>query len=238
MYADVITRRPAFTGQVLRALVDGPLGAESIADELGVPRSGNITAALEQLEEAGLVSREAGRNPETGRPVKNRRYRIRDNYARFYLKFIEPSKDVIDDGSFAFSSLDQFDGWDTVMGLQFENLVVNNVPELLPALHLGRVLLLSAAPFRRAAAPKSGRKGLQIDLLLQSRQSVCLVEVKRRHHIGKEIVEEVREKSRRLDRPDGVSLKTALVYDGELAPSVEADGYFDAIVPARRLLGL
>ncbi len=37
--------------------------------------------------------------------------------------------------------------------------------------------------------------------------------------------------------PSGVSLKMALVYDGELAPSVEADAYFDALVPARRLLG-
>ena len=46
------------------------------------------------------------------------------------------------------------------------------------------------------------------------------------------------EKCRRIARPKGVSLKTALVYDGELAPSVEADGYFDAIIPARRLLGL
>ena len=238
MFSDVITRRPVFTGQVLRALVDGPRGADDIADAIGVPRSGNITAALEQLEEAGLVAREAGRNPETGRPVKNRRYRIRDNYARFYLKFIEPSKEVIDDGSFAFASLDQFEGWETVMGLQFENLVVNNVPELLPALHLDRVLLVSAAPFRRESAPKSGRKGLQIDLLLQSRKTICLVEIKRRRRIGREIVAEVEEKCRRLSRPAGVSLKTALVYEGELAPSVEADGYFDAIVPAHRLLGI
>ena len=36
----------------------------------------------------------------------------------------------------------------------------------------------------------------------------------------------------------GVSVRTALVYDGNLAPSVEADGYFDAVVPFRRLLGL
>lgn len=33
-------------------------------------------------------------------------------------------------------------------------------------------------------------------------------------------------------------IRTALVYDGHLAPIVEADGYFDAIVPFRALLGL
>ena len=238
MFTDVITRRPAFTGSVLHALVDGPKGADDIAAELSVPRSGNITLALQQLEEAGLVAREAGRNPETGKPVKDRRYRIRDNYVRFYLKFIEPVKEVIDEGLFDFSSLEQFIGWESIMGLQFETLVINNSPDLLRALHMGRVLVLSAAPYRRNPAPKSRRKGVQIDLLLQTRQSVCIVEIKRRRHIGPEIVDEVQEKCRRLSRPSGVSLKTALVYDGDLAPSVEADGFFDAIVPARSLLGL
>lgn len=142
MFSDVITRRPAFTGSVLRALEDGPKGSDDIADALSVPRSGNITIALRQLEEAGLVAREAGRNPETGKPVKDRRYRIRDNYARFYLKYVEPVKDVIDEGAFAFASLEQFDGWETVAGLQFENLVVNNGAELLSAIGMGRALSL------------------------------------------------------------------------------------------------
>ena len=35
-----------------------------------------------------------------------------------------------------------------------------------------------------------------------------------------------------------MSVRTALVYEGNLAPVVEADGYFDAIVPFRQLLGL
>ena len=35
-----------------------------------------------------------------------------------------------------------------------------------------------------------------------------------------------------------ISVRTALVYDGNLAPIVEADGYFDAIIPFRCLLGV
>ena len=34
------------------------------------------------------------------------------------------------------------------------------------------------------------------------------------------------------------TVKTALVYAGTLAPIVEADGYFDAIVPIESILGL
>jgi len=33
-----------------------------------------------------------------------------------------------------------------------------------------------------------------------------------------------------------LSIRTALVYDGELDPSVEADRYFDFILPFERLL--
>ena len=37
---------------------------------------------------------------------------------------------------------------------------------------------------------------------------------------------------------DGKSIRTALVYDGALAPIVETDGYFDALIPFRSLLGV
>ena len=147
-------------------------------------------------------------------------------------------KDVIDDGSFAVVSLDQFDGWNVDMGFAFENLIVNNYREVLPYLHLDRVLITSASPYCRQPSERSGGEGVQIDLLLQTRKSICIVEIKRRHHIGREVVAEMEEKCRRIARPKGVSLKSALIYDGELAPSVEADGYFDAIVPASSLLGL
>ena len=96
----------------------------------------------------------------------------------------------------------------------------------------------TAAPYRRAASSKTGRKGVQVDLLLQTKQSLCLVEIKRKREIGREIVGEISEKCARLAKRPGVSLRTALVYDGELTPSVEADGYIDSIVPARQLLGL
>ena len=47
-----------------------------------------------------------------------------------------------------------------------------------------------------------------------------------------------RHKVKALHVRPGVSVRTALVYEGELAPVVRGNGYFDAIVPASRLLGL
>ena len=76
----------------------------------------------------------------------------------------------------------------------------------------------------------------QINLLLQAKRFIYLVEIKRRREIGREIMEEVDEKRRRLKLPEGVSVRTALVYDGHLAPSVEAEGYFDSIIEAESFL--
>ena len=73
---------------------------------------------------------------------------------------------------------------------------------------------------------------------IQTRRTVCVVEIRRKREIGREVIKEVDEKVRSLSRPSGVSARAALVYSGHLAPIVAADGYFDALVPFRRLLGL
>ena len=88
MFFDVITEQQTFTGQVLRCLADGPRTSAEVASRLGLPKGGNTSAALDRLVEAGLVARDHGRNPETGRPVRERRYRLMDNYTKFYLKYI------------------------------------------------------------------------------------------------------------------------------------------------------
>ena len=235
MFSDVITEQPLFTGKVLRTLVDGPLTTTEVARALKIEKGGRISDAMERLAEAGLVAPDAGTNPETGASVRERRYRLRDNYTRYYLKYIEPVKGMIDSGAYRFSSLSKIEGWNTVMGLQFENLVVNNYPELLPYLHLGGALVKSAAPYRRNGT-KSGARGFQIDLLIQTEGSLCIVEVKRKKTIGKEIIKEVDAKVSRIARPEGVSIRTALVYDGELSSFVETNGYFDALIPFDRIL--
>jgi len=235
MFNDVITEQPLFSGKVLRRLVDGPMTVTELARALDIGKSGRISEAMEQLAEAGLVSPDAGVNPETGAPVRERRYRLRDNYARYYLKMVEPVKTQIDAGAYRFASLSALEGWSGVKGLAFENLVVNNYPELLPHLHMGGALVTSAAPFRKNSV-RGQRGGYQIDLLIQTEGSICITEIKRKKEIDKSIIEEVDRKVSKIVRPQGVSIRTALVYDGELSAFVETNGYFDAIIPFRRLL--
>ena len=239
MFRDVVTRERDFSGSVLKCLSDGPRTAAEIEASLGIGKGGRVTAVLERLSEAGLSTGDEVTDPETGRRPKERRWRLRDNYSRFFLKYIEPSAGAIDSGAFEITGLDTLEGIDSIFGLAFENLVVNHVRDLLPLLNLRGALVLSAAPYqRRGTSGARGRAGVQIDLLLQTRRTVCVVEVKRKGEIGREIIDETDAKLKALKLPAGVSARAALVYEGHLAPIVEADGYFDSIVPFHRLLGL
>ena len=235
MFSDVITRLPTLAGKVIRSLVGPSLSVTEIAAGLNMDKGGRLSEALGQLEEAGLVASDIGRNPQTGVDVRERRYRLKDNYARFYLKYIEPMKSVIDAGSYSFVSVDGLPGWDSIIGLQFENMVVNNCAEIIARLHLGNTLVESAAPFRRVGG---SRGGVQIDMLIQTHHCNYVVEIKRQREIGREVAEEVAEKIRRLGTPRGKSVRPVLVYDGCIAPIVETEGFFDALIPFRSLLGL
>lgn len=238
MFNDVITHQRSFADRVLRSLVDGPRTISEISTSLSTERGGRVTDTVNRLVESGFVAADAGKDPETGKDLARQRYRLKDNYARFFLKYIDPVKTMIDNGRYAFTTLDTLENWNTILGLQFENLIVNNYSELIPHLHLGSVLLTSAAPYRKSPVPSRKQKGCQIDLLIQSRRTTYIVEIKRKNEIDRSIITEIDEKAKRLKRNKDISIKTALVYSGSLAPIVEADGYFDAIVPVEALLGL
>ena len=219
---------------VLETLSGGSMTASAIAGKLGVAVNGHLTRTLKELEYAGFVARESNLNAETGKPARIDRYRICDNYTRFYLHFIEPNRKAISGGLFRFASMEQLKGWESQLGYQFENLIVNHVGALFVHLGVDRSLVLSAAPYAQRGTKRG--EGCQIDLLVQTRRTAFIVEIKRRREIGPEVMEEVMEKVRRLKVSKGVSVRTALVYDGRLSPRIEAEHGFDVIIPADRLL--
>ncbi len=232
-FSGVFGRKAAVRGKILRMLAGGPKSAAELAKAEGKTPNGSYARALKELRMAGYAAGDGGLNPQTGEPLREERFRICDNYARFYLRYIEPRRRMIEDDLFEFSSLEQLEGREAMFGLQFENLVLNNLRTLFPLLGLEDSLVLSAAPYCRRAT--SAEPGCQIDLLIQTRRMAMAVEIKRRREIGHEIVDEMDAKVRRLKVAPGLSVRTALVYEGRLSPSVPADRYFDFIVPADRL---
>ena len=221
--------------RILELLSRVPQTVSELAMALGVERSGSLSDHLEDLKVAGFVAEDAGLNPVTGKEAKSSRYRVADNYTRFYLKHVEPNGRMIDAGSFSFRGLELLKGWDAIMGYQFETLVLSNLRSLLPCIGMEGLQIRSAAPYQQSATQR--KKGCQIDLLIQTDRKVCVVEIKRRNEIGVEVVREVEAKVKALGLPRDKTVRTALVYEGRLSPKVEAEEYFDAIVPFERILG-
>ena len=223
--------------RILLALAEGPLTGAEISRKVGIGRNGRLAAIMRDLTEGGFVADDRGKNPETGSELRVGRYRLRDNYTRFYLKYVAPHEEEIKRGVFRYVSLSHLPGWDAIMGLQFENLVVSNAAALIPHLGLGNAIVTSAAPYRhsRTSRDKSS-KGCQVDLLIQTSRTAYVVEIKRMNRITSSIEDEVAEKIRRLPLRRGLSARPVLVYDGELDGSVEGSGFFDAVVSAQKLL--
>lgn len=219
---------------IVAVLADGPASVSEIAERAGIGLNGHLSEDLADLCDAGFVASSDGLNPSTGKPARETRYRLMDNYVRFYLKYIEPKKGAIQAGMYRFAALDALAGWETVLGLQFENLILNHLPVLAPRLGLGSSIVTSAAPYYRKGTKRG--EGVQVDLLIQTGKSVCVVEIKRRGHISSAVEDEVEEKIRRLKIKKGISCRTALIYAGQLAQEVVDNGYFDFIVPVEDLL--
>jgi AAA+ ATPase superfamily predicted ATPase len=238
IFSDVFGRKSRTKRMMLESLACGSKTLSELAASIGKGRGGHISEALEELELAGFVIRDRGVNPETGLPAKIDRYRIRDNYTRFYLRFIAPYSAMIRGGAFKFAGLDALPGWDSILGLQFENLVLNNADALIEALGLDRSLIISAAPYRKQMrrCSSSSDGGCQIDLLLQLKQALYVVEVKRRATIDASVTDDVLEKVKRLPNPRGLSVRPVLVYEGTLSPAVNENGVFAATLRASDLL--
>ena len=73
-------------------------------------------------------------------------------------------------------------------------------------------------------------------MLVQLPKSVYLIEVKRMNKIPASVEQEVQRKIDRMPLKKGKSVKTVLVYDGELAPELEENGFFDHLVAMDELM--
>ncbi len=234
MFAAVFGDAAKTKKSILKALAAGPKSGAELSAELGLANTGHFAEHLRSLAEGGFITPDNGINPETGRSARIDRYRLRDNYTRFYLRCVEPRKGEIAVGGYRFASVEQIPGWNSIIGLAFENLIVNNWTELLPRIGIGNAIVESAAPFRRVSADAA--KGVQIDLLIQTPRTIYAIEIKRKNKIGQEEEREMEDKIARLKPRKGMSVRPVLVYDGSLDPQLSGSGYFAATIDASALL--
>jgi len=212
---------------VVRTLLHQPLSTEEIAERLQVEMSGHLSDKLTVLKECGFLERDYVWQAKK-RLEKQSKYRLRDNYLRFYLKYIEPKKELIDKKLYDEVDLELLPDWTSIMGLQFENLVLNNLRQVIKILDISPESLLSASPYFQNAT--KNQEACQVDLLIQTRYTIYLCEIKCIKTIGTEVIAEVIEKCNRLKVPKTISLRPVLIYQGELSKQLIKENFFSKFI--------
>ena len=236
IFHDLFSRRSHAYKQIVSGLTGGQLDQSSLLVKAGLEKGGAASRYLEDLEKAGFLSRDYSWDIKSAKTSKLSHYRLSDNYLRFYLKWIEPNLAKIKAGLFQEKSVRHIPGWDTVMGLQFENLVLSNRSQLHEKLGIDPHDIVTSGPFFQSSTKL--RRGCQIDYLIQTAFGpLYICEVKfSRNVVGMEVVEEVKEKMKRLKIPRHVSLFPVLIHIGAISEAVEDSGFFARTVDFGDLL--
>ncbi len=233
IFRDIFESRASDYKKIVEALVDGALELGPLCEKLAIQPTGGFSKKLTILMQSGFIQRDYVWSGNKKKP-KQSKFRLRDNYLRFYLKYIAPKKELIEQGLYENIGLEQLPEWSSIMGLQFENLVFNNLLQVQKLLDIAPSNVLSAAPYYQNRTQR--RKGCQIDLLIQTHHCMYVCEIKFRKKIGSAVIDEMAEKIDRLKVPTTTSVRPILIYEGDLSSAVAASGYFTSLIRFDQLL--
>lgn len=231
IFSDVFKNLAPTYKKMVQSLEKGALGQASIFEAIGAEKGGVYSDYLDELVKTGYVARDYTWDITSGKFSKLSRYRLSDNYLRFYLRYIEPNQpSILQDREILPA------GWTTIMGLQFENLVLNNRKALQNLLGIPQADIKIDNPYFQR--PTKQIPGVQIDYMIQTRfNTLYICEVKfHKDPIGKEIIEEMKRKLKSLKIPKGFSIRLVLIHVNGVKPEVEEEELFSHVIDFGQLL--
>jgi len=162
---------------------------------------------------------------------KRSKQRLSDNYLRFYLKYVQPNHRRIERGT-----LSRLPNIDSVLGLQFESIVLKNRLAIFRRLHIDPDDVLYDNPFFQRKTLR--RAGCQIDYLIQIRQKTLYVcEIKfSKNAVMPTVISEVQEKIAHLDIPRHISYRPVLIHAGNVSENIAEQEYFSSMIDFGELL--
>ncbi|MBF0359368.1 MAG: ATPase [Oligoflexia bacterium] len=230
IFSDIYGKKSETYTQIVKYLVNSKASRDDIMNEVGILEGGDLSECLYNLETGGFIERDFTWLIKNCKISKLSHYRLRDNYTRFYLKYIYPNKAKIEKGQFENISINNLPGWNTILGLQFENLVLNNRIKILQSLSIPAEDVICASPyFQRKTSRQSG---CQIDYMIQTKHdTIYICEIKfSRQMISKEIVTEIKEKISKLNLPKFISRRPILIHVNGVKEEVLDSDYFSKII--------
>lgn len=236
IFHDLFSKRSEIYKRIITILSKGSCEFNDLSQELSYEKSGVLSGYLDDLIQAGFIERDYTWLIKTGKESRLSHFRLSDNYLRFYLKYIESNLPKISRDTFADTSISALPGWDTLIGLQFENLVLNNRKLIRKLLHVRPEDLVYDNPYFQRKT--SNNDGCQIDYLIQTRHNLMFAcEIKfSRKEIKFDIVKEMKDKIARLSIPRGFACSTVLIHANGVADDVVDSGCFSTILDFGSLL--
>ncbi len=230
IFSDLFNTRNRLYQRIVTCLADGACSQDVITQRIKLKKGGDISSYLNDLISSGFISRDFTWRIKDGKISNLSYYRLRDNYSRFYLKYILPNKERIRLGNINEITLSSFPGWYSIMGLQIENLVLGNRHEIKRQLKINPADILMDNSFFQNRTKK--HPGCQIDYMIQDKHHVLYIcEVKfLAREIGMQVIDEVREKIKRLKLPKQFSYRPVLIHVNGVSEVVEEAQYFSDIV--------
>lgn len=235
IFSDTFSRKAITYREIVECLISGKKSLTEICSALRVSTSGVYAYYLNDLCIAGFITSSESWDIKTGLAKrKNKIFRISDCYLRFYLKFIAPKKAQIQKKLFQITSMSEFKEWPTILGLQFETLILNNLDLVVNILKIPGHEIVNAGPFVQKQTTRS--KACQIDLLVQTKKTFYVCEIKCRKMIGSMVDEDIKNKIVNLKIPKGYSARGVLIYCGELSEDLETAENIDYKISLTELM--
>lgn len=236
IFNDLLTKRSETYKKIVASLVNGIKEIQEIATDVGLATSGYLSDCLHDLISLGFIRRDYSWNLKEGKESALSHFRLSDNYLRFYLKYIAPHYSKIESNHYVRAALTSMPGWDSMMGLQFENLILSSRELIWSKLPFSPGDIINDNPFFQMKTSRT--KGCQIDYMVQTRfRNLFIFEIKfSRNKIGMEIIDEIKEKIGRLALPRGFSCCPVLIHVNGVTDGVIECGYFSQIIDFSSLL--
>ncbi len=238
IFHDLFGRRGEVCKKIVEYLAKGPAEYADIVAALDYHSSGSLSEYLDDLSISGFIQRDFTWALKSGKDSRLSQFRLSDNYVRFYLKYILPRLTKIGKNQFSQFSLTSLLNWDSIAGLQFENMVLNNRREVHALLGLKDDEILADNPYFQTKTTK--QQGCQIDYMIQTRYNTLFVcEIKfLKNQVDVSIIETMKEKIARLAIPKGYACLPVLIHVNGVTDSVVNAGWFFKIIQFGQLFSV
>lgn len=235
IFHDLFVKKSNIYTNILDKLSTGMKTMQQLKIETEYGNSGTMSSYMKNLVISGFVDEHESWSFKSEKPLKQVTYRLKDNYLRFYLKYIA-SRSLPNYINSAEIALDNLPSWSAIMGLQVENLLVNNRELLVKAIGVLPSEIIASNPYYQKATKT--HKGCQIDYLIQTRsRNLYLCEIKfSRKELDMAIIESIEAKSKALTIPRGLGLCPVLIHFGGIVNSLAESRYFYRIIDINDLL--